>query len=150
MIANSVKCLLEVNEVVVTIVLVLYMFWNYDSAVEDMFNCTPSFSEACSTLLGWLVKLMVLHSWHCLWLPFFGMGIITGDLVNSVGHFSVPRSSDIDMLVFLLSFHGSPHYLSVQRGRCTFQATCLLSLLFLLPLQYRRTVFTFIGGPVGL
>ncbi len=99
--ANSVKCLLEVNEVVVKVALVLYMFCNYDSVVEDLFNCTPSCSEACSTLLGWLVNIMVLQSWHCLMLPFFGRGI-TSDLVHSVGHFSVPRSSDIDLLVFLL------------------------------------------------
>ena len=76
------------------------MFCNFDSAVEYMFNCTPSCSEACSTLLGWLVKLMVLQSWHCLRLPFSGMGIITSDLVHSICYFSVPRSSDIDLLVF--------------------------------------------------
>ena len=77
------------------------MFCNYDSAVEDLLNCTTSWSEACSTLLGWLVKLMVLQSWHCLRLPFFGRGI-TSDLVHYVGHFSVPRSYGIDLLVFLL------------------------------------------------
>ena len=77
------------------------MFCNYDSAVEDLFNCTTSWSEACSTLLGWLVKLMILQSWHCLRLPFFGRGI-TSDLVHYVDHFSVPRSYGIDLLVFLL------------------------------------------------
>ena len=77
------------------------MLCNYDSAVEDLFKCTPSCSEDCSTLLGWLIKLMVLQSWFCLRLPFFGRRT-TSDLVYSVGHFSVPRSSDIDLLVFLL------------------------------------------------
>ena len=62
------------------------MFCNYDSAVEDLSNCNLSSSEACSTLLGWLVKLMMLQSWHCPRLPFFGRGI-TSDLVHSVGHF---------------------------------------------------------------
>ena len=92
--AYSFECLLGVNEVVVKVALVLYVFCNYGSAVEYMYNCTPSCSEACSTLHGWLVKLMVLHSRHCLRPPFFGRGI-TSDLVHSIGHFSVPRSSDI-------------------------------------------------------
>ena len=58
------------------------MFCNYDSAVEDLFNWTLSCTEACITLHGWLVKLMVLQSWHCLRLLFFA-----SDLVYSVGHF---------------------------------------------------------------
>ena len=57
--------------------------------------------------------------------------------------YSVPRSSDIELLV--LSLIVPPFYLSVQRGCRPFQATCLFSLLLLLPLQYRRTVLTFIG-----
>ena len=115
MMANSVKCLLEVNEVVVKVALVLWMFCNYDSAVEDMFNSTPSYSEACITLLVWLVKRMVMQSWHCLRLPFFGRGI-TSDLFHSVGHFSVPRSSDIDMLVFLLFLPSSTPLLISSDG----------------------------------
>ena len=91
------------------------MFCNYDSAVEALFNCTPSCSEACSTLLGWLVKLMVLQSWHCLRLPYFGRGI-TSDFVYSVGHFCVPRSSDIDLLVFLLFLPGSNPLLISSEG----------------------------------
>ena len=81
--ANSVECLLEVNDVVVKVPLV---FCNYDSAVEGLFNCTLSCSEACITLLGWLVKLMILQSWYCLRRPSFGRGI-TSNLVHSVGHF---------------------------------------------------------------
>ena len=113
--ANPVKCLLEVNEVVVKGALVLWMFCKYDPAVEDLFNCTPSCSEACSTLLGWLVKLMVLQSWHCLMIPFFGRGI-TSDLVHSVGYVSVPRSTDIDMLVLLLFLPSSTLLLISSEG----------------------------------
>ena len=50
--ANSVEFLLEVNEVVVKVALVFYVFCNYESAVEDLLNCTLSCSEACITLLG--------------------------------------------------------------------------------------------------
>ena len=50
--ANSDECLVEVNEVVVTAELMLYVLCNYDSAVEDLFNCTPFGSEAYITLLG--------------------------------------------------------------------------------------------------
>ena len=59
---------------------------------------------------------------------------------------SVPRCSDIELIV--LSLFLPPHYLSLQRGRHPFHATCLFSLLVLLPLQYRRTVLTFSGRPV--
>ena len=91
------------------------MFCNDDSAVEDLFNCTTSCSETCSTLLGWLVTLMVMQSWHCLRLPFFGRGI-TSDLVHSVGHFSVPRSSGTDLLVFLLFLRRSIPLLISSEG----------------------------------
>ena len=61
------------------------MFCNHDSAVENTFSCILSCSEACITYLAWLVKLMVLQSWHCLRLPFFG-NFITSDLFHSVSH----------------------------------------------------------------
>ena len=71
------------------------MFCNYDSAVEDLINCTSS----------------------------------------------VPRSSTIELIVFSLFL--PPHYLSVQRGCHPFHATCLFSLLLLLPLPYLWIAHTF-------
>ena len=38
------------------------------------------------TLLGWLIRLIVLWFLHCLRFPFFGTGIIS-DCVHSFGHF---------------------------------------------------------------
>ena len=37
------------------------------------------------TLLGWLIRLMVLYFWHSCKLPFFG-SVITKDWVHVVGH----------------------------------------------------------------
>ena len=110
------------------------MFCKYDSAVEDLFNCTQSCSEACSTLLGWLVKLMVLQSWHCLRLPFFGRGI-TSDFVHSVSHFSVPKSSDIDLLVFLLFLPTSTQLLISSEGMSSIPGHLPVFALLLLPLH---------------
>ena len=143
--AYYVECLLEVNEVVVKVALVLSVFCNNDSAVEYMYNFTPSCSAACSTLRGWLVKLMVRQSMHCLRLPFFGRGI-TSDLVHSIGHFSIPRSSDI---VSGFTVPSTPLLISSEGCR-PFQETCLFSMMLLLPLHYRRTVVTFSEGPVDL
>ena len=118
--AHSVECLLEVDKVVVKVALVLYAFCKHVSAVEFLFNCTPSCSEACATLLGWLIKLMVLQSWHCLTFPFFGKGI-TGNLLHSVGHFFCSRifwhiAFTVPSIPLLISSDGmssDPGYLSV-------------------------------------
>ena len=44
------------------------------------------------------------------------MGIITSDLVHSIGHFSVPRSSDIDLLAFLMFLPSSTPLLISLEG----------------------------------
>ena len=97
-----------------------------------------------------------LGGWSSLWYCSLGIArgfpsLVVVSLVicsTPLATHSVPRSSDIDLLV--LSLFVPPLYLSVHRGCRPFQATCLFLLLLLLPLQYRRTVLTFIGGPVGL
>ena len=42
---DSVKCLLEVYEVVEQIVLVLYVLLDVDSTIEDLFYCVPAWSK---------------------------------------------------------------------------------------------------------
>ena len=92
-----------------------------------------------------------LGGWSSLWYCSLGIArgfpsLVVVSLVicsTPLATYSVPRSSDIELL--LLSLFVPPPYLSVP-----FQATCLFLLLLLLPLQYRRTVLTFIGGSVGL
>ena len=44
---QSVERLLKVNEVVEQVPLVLEMFFNADPAVETVFHCAPTCSEAC-------------------------------------------------------------------------------------------------------
>ena len=44
---HFVERLLKVNEVVEQVPLVLEMFFNEDPAVEDLFHCAPTCSEAC-------------------------------------------------------------------------------------------------------
>ena len=49
------------------------------------------------TLLGWLIRLIILWFSHYLRSPFFGSGIIN-DLSTPLATFSVPRSTDIEQL----------------------------------------------------
>ena len=93
-----------------------------------------------------------LRGWSSLWScsPGIAWGFPSLVVVSLVicstplATYSVPRSSDIELLV--LSLFVPPLYLSVQRGCRPFQATCLFSLMLLPPLQYWRTVLTFSGG----
>ena len=110
--------------------------------------------KICSTVLCPAPKLAspCLGGWSSLWSC--SPGIVRGFpslLViwsTPLATSSVPRSSDIDLLV--LSLFLPPHYSSVQMGCRPFQGTCLFSLVLLLPLQFQRTVLTFSGGPVCL
>ena len=44
---DSVKCLLEVYEVVKQITLVLFMLLNDDCTINDLFYCAPAWSKTC-------------------------------------------------------------------------------------------------------
>ena len=110
--------------------------------------------DICSTVFCPAPKLAspCLGGWSSLWScnPDIVWGFTSLLVIWStpLATSSVPRSSDIELLV--LSLFLTPHYLSVQRECRPFQATWLFSLLLLLPLQYQRTVLTFSGGPVGV
>ena len=89
-----------------------------------MFHCTLSCSEARITLLGWLIKLVAMNSrpgivWGFPSLVGISLVIWSTQLATS----SIPRYSDIELSV--LSRFLPTRYLSVQRGRRPFQATCL-------------------------
>ena len=96
-----VKGLLEVYEDMVEILLMLQVFLAEDPEIVSLFCGAPSGSETClllkssamissacgwsllrmilnMTLLGWLIRLMVLWFWHSCTLPFFG-SVITRD-----------------------------------------------------------------------
>ena len=87
---NSIDALLEVTEVVKEVTLVLNVFLNDASAVQDQFHCMPSSASSSEntsstfdfirlttmsniTLLGWLIQLhgaVVLGFRHKMRLPF--------------------------------------------------------------------------------
>ena len=134
--------------------------WSCALGVLQLWVCTWRYVPLYSVLLrsshhlAWVADQACGPAFqvrHCLRLPFFGRDI-TSDLIHPIGHFFYsqifwPRA------VSAFTVPSTP-YLSVQRGRHPFQATCLFfSLLLLLPLhnyQYRRTVLTFSGWLVGL
>ena len=93
---------------------------------STVWSCSPSLSEG--SILWWGYSQVIWST----------------PLATS----SALRSCDKELIVFSLFL--PPHYLSFQRGRHSFTATCLFSLLVLLPLQYRRTVLAFSRRPVGL
>ena len=134
----------------------------------SQWSCGKGYAGALNVLQSWLWKyvqlytvlLRSLHDLACVAGQAYGPAcspgiawgfpslVIVSLVIRStpLATYSVPRSSDIERLV--LSLFVPPLYLSVQRGCHTFQATCLFSLLLLPPLQYRRTVLTFSGGPL--
>ena len=119
------------------------MFCNYHSAVEDLFNFTPSCSEACKLHhLAWVAG----QPYDPAVLDCLGYSLVIWSTPLATS--SVPRCSDIELAV--LSLFLPTHYLSVQRGCHPLHATCLFSLLVLHPLQYQRTVLTFSRRPDGL
>ena len=147
--ANYVECLLE---------------WS-------QWSCVKGCAGALNVLQSWLCSCEIrsavycpapklaspsMGGWSSLWYGSLGIAwgfpsLVVVSLVicsTPLATYSVPKYSDIELLV--LSLFVPPIYLSVQRGCRPFQATCLFLLLLLLPLQCRRTLLTFIGGPVGL
>ena len=82
--ANSVEWLIEVNEVVVKVALVIWMFCNYDSAVEYMLYCSLSYSPR-SQHIAWVADLYFCPAVLALYDA--SLRGITSDLVDAVGNF---------------------------------------------------------------